>query len=353
MFEMKLFLWGVVGLWAACATLPARGDERTASSAGLVVDRSAIDFGTLARFEARERLLRVTNHGSAPLILLGSDSDCSCLTSETLRRALPPGEATDWRVSVTTCDYVGEVRRSVWLMTDRADAPRTRVAVRYHVVPEVYAEPDLVALGLLGDESLDAAIEIRTFARRPIRLLAVGCDSPYVEVELASDRVSAGAPAKLRVKIHTPVPEGRYRPVIWVETDSEDVPRLRIPLYGESVRGLSSDRREVVFEAVPLGSQETRSVELTWAPPVRVAGLWTSNESVEIQKSERRAGGWVLVLGNNPKLPLGIFRGFLIVEVDDGQARKIRIPFRGRVVGPQVEDAGSKTVARNANAADD
>ena len=59
----------------------------------------------------------------------------------------------------------------------------------------------------------------------------------------------------MRVHVHAPVPEGRFRPLVWVETDSAEAPRLRIPLYGESIRGLRCDQREIVFDAVPLGTR--------------------------------------------------------------------------------------------------
>jgi hypothetical protein len=311
----------------------------TASGPVLKVDQRVVDFGVVPREASRERVLHVRNHGARPVRLLATDADCTCLFSELSADRLEPGAAAEWRVTLETCDYTGEVRRHVWLDSDDPDRPRLKVPVRYRVVEELFTEPSFVPLGLIVDDPLELVVPVKTADDQTVELLSASCTDPYVEVLIEADQVTRQEPGRLRVRVHGPVPEGRFRPVIWVDTTSAAVPRLRIPAYGESLAGLRCDCRAAAFGEIPLGTSGTSTVIFSWEPGVRVGGIRTSNETVDVTAIDRDDSQAVVTLKSSARLELGEFRGFLIVEVNNGQARKVRLPYRGRIVEPAASVA--------------
>jgi hypothetical protein len=312
---------------------PQSSDElRGPSASRLSVEKAAIDFGTVPRDATRERKLLIRNRADRSVRLSDTESNCVCLSSEVGLEQLEAGQATEWRIVLNTCDYVGEVRRHVWLQAATPGSQRLKVSVRYRVVPELFTEPEFLPLGLIGDEPVECTLEIRTVADGPFYLGRAACDDPQVEVTVEEPTVTSAEPGRIRVLVYPPIPKGRFRPTITLDTTSAAVPLLRVPVYGESIVGIACDRREVVFDGVPLGASRTRQVTLTPAPEMRVRAIRVSNQSLEVAQIQRGADRIVLTLRNSSKLPLGAFRGFLILEVDNGQGRKIKLPFRGRVI---------------------
>ena len=334
-----------VGLWLLLAGTQPVDEPGQAVSGGLRTDRAAIDFGTVPRFATRSAQVSLRNDAGRAVQIKNTDSNCSCLASEVGTRRLGPGERTAWQVLLDTCDYVGEVRRHVWINSDAADRPRLKIPIRYRVVPELFSEPRFVALGLIGDEPVEAVVEIRTLGAQPFYLGQAASDDPLVEAIVEEALVTRDRPGSVRIRVYGPVPDGRYRPAVLLETTSEAVPSLRIPLFGESLRGLRCDRREIVFAEVPSGTSRTRRIKLDVNSGLGVGAIRPSNESVEVAAIQRGPDSVVVELRNNAKLPLGEFRGFLILEVDGGQSRKVKLPFRGRVI-----EAGSARLSENPHA---
>lgn len=318
---------------ALCAA-PGEDAEPPCPGLRVVLDTPAIDFGIVAAGSGHERVVRISNLTGLSITLLSTDSDCTCLSASMASRALAPGERTQWRVVLDTCDYLGEVRRHVWLKTDHPESTRLKLPVRYRVVPELFTEPGFVSLGLPGSKLIEAEIAVRTLSEQPIHLMAAACSDPGVVVDLPDEPVTRTRPARVRIRVYAPLPEGRFQSTVFVETTSAEVPRLRIPLLGESVAGLDCDRREVVFDAVRLGTSCTQTVTFSRDPDVRVGAVRTSNEALDVQAVRREAGRVAVILRSNVHLPLGSFRGYLILEVNNGRARKIKLPYHGRVVEP-------------------
>ena len=336
-----MLVWGavVVCLYAARADEPPPD-----TTTGVTLSAAGLDFGTVAPQSCHQRSLQVVNLTKCPVRLLDSDADCDCLCGTLDMTALEPGAQTRWQITLNTCDYLGEARRFAWVQTDHAQHRLLKLPVRYRVVPEVFAEPEFVSLGLLGSDEVAVEVQVRTLGEEPVHLLQATCSTPGVFVDLLDEQVSSTLPATVHISVCPPVPEGSFRPTVFVESDSAAVPRLRIPLLGESVRGLRADRRALVFEQVPLGTSQTQRLTLTHDPGVHVGGARTVDDAVDVQSVEREGEKVVITLRTSPRLPLGTFRGMLILEVNNGTARKLKLPYCGQVVVPTSEINTEKTM---------
>jgi hypothetical protein len=315
--------------------VPAADEPRPSQAAGLQVDRAAIDFGSVPRLATREARIQLRNDGNSPVRIESTDSDCTCLHSDLAVRQLEPGTTADWKIVLNTCDYVGEVRRHVWLDCDAPDARRLQVAVRYQVVPELFIEPEFVALGLIGDEPIESVVEVKTLSEQPFYLGKATCDDPRVEAVVADPEVTRTEPGRILLRVNPPVPVGRYRPAVWLETTSLEIPKLRIPLYGESIQGIRSTCREVSFGEVPFAVQKTQRVSFLVDAGVSIGGIRIADRSAEVASIERGPERTDVTLRTSRKLPLGEFRGFLILEVNNGGNHKIKLPYRGRVIAAE------------------
>jgi len=188
------------------------------------------------------------------------------------------------------------------------------------VVPEIHPAPEVVALGLLADEPVEARVELRTAGSGTFWLLAATCDDARVEITIEHPEVNAETPGRLLVRVPASTPVGPYRALLWVATDSEEVPRVRIPLLGESILGVRSDLREVCFGDVPLGESKSVALTITHDANVRIGEARSSLESVRVQNVARATDRTTIRFVSDPDLPLGFFDGHVALRVSPSAA---------------------------------
>ena len=81
-------------LWLAANTLTAQ--EIPASYA---FDRTTHDYGKLKSNQTGTAVFKLTNRGSAPLILLDVKVTCNCVKIDWPRQPIPPGQSADLTVT--------------------------------------------------------------------------------------------------------------------------------------------------------------------------------------------------------------------------------------------------------------
>jgi hypothetical protein len=196
----------------------------------------------------------------------------------------------------------------------------------------VYPEPGMVAMGLIGDESVEQEVEIRAAEDEQVLLVAARSKDGLVEAEILQPVVSANQPGRIRVRVQGPVPEGPLHGVVLVETSHPTCPEVRISVFGEGLHGIRSDVREVVFGAVPFRATQKQTVVVTCDADVQVRSVRASSPSVAVEEVRREGERVIVTVRTQPDLPLGGFRGCLLLEVGSGPVRKVKLPFRGQVV---------------------
>lgn len=310
-----------------------------------LLDRPALDLGTLARQARRTAVVRLSNPQSRPFLLQGTEADCVCLQSAVPILLLEPGQTVAWNITLETCEAMGEVRRSVWLNTD---SEPIRLPVRYQVVPELFVEPNFVSLGLLGDAPVETVFQVKTLEAEPILLLNATCDDPNIDIQILRETVTSEKPGQVWIRAQPRGQDESFCATLWLETSCPELPRLRVPLIGEAVTGLRADVRLVRFEDVPLRTAQTQTVTFDGAPGVRIGGIRTSDDAVDAVSAQRAGDQVIVTLRTNPRRPLGTFQGQLLLEVQqNGQNRRIGLPYWGHVTEAPSKPAAARSASPN------
>lgn len=298
---------------------------------GLTTSVRAIDFGDVPGDAVRTRTIEIVNHRSEAISVSRVDADCTCLSGLLPLCSLAPGGRADFTLTLNTCDYVGEVRRTVWLEHDGARL--CAIPVRYRVVPPLYADPGFTSLGWIGDGEREATVEIRSTSDLPARLLDVTTSTEDVTAVVLSHTVTRGTPGRIQVTVRGSGLAEPLQATLFVHTDSSAVPVLRIPVHGELAAPLTAGVNVADFGAVALGTES--SIELRLAGVAAVRGIRAAGEAVEIADVSRDTAECRVRLRLRPRELLGTFQGFISVDtVAAGESRTLRLPFLGRIVEP-------------------
>lgn len=316
-------------LLAHLATLPH-------DQAALEIVPPVLDFGTVLRDAELQRRVRLTNRGTRELVFDAVDSDCVCLRGCPNLRSLAPGASCDWPITLHSCDYVGEVRRSVSIASG---ARRWLIPTRYRVVEPLIAQPATAGLGIVAlDESEEQVTRVllHTAGAQPIRLLGVQVSDPQrIAAELSADRLTNAAPVEVLIRLLPPFSSGTFEAAVVIHSDQPDMPALRIPVLAECVHGARGDRGTIAFEPVPFGQRRSARFTISTKPAVEVRDVRSASDCVAIAGVQRAPAQTVIELRTQPNLPLGEFQSQLLVELfESGTSRRVRVPIRGQVVEP-------------------
>ena len=185
---------------------------------------------------------------------------------------------------------------------------------------------------MIGERRVEVIVDIHTCRNGSGLIRRAWSDNALIDVEVVKHALSPENPARIRIEVSA-MPKGRFRAHVWVETDLPESPRLKIPVFGESVRGLSCDHGLIDFESFRRGEPRPLIVNLSHEPFVAIGGVRPSNDAVSVRQINRSEDGLRITLAASWRLPLGIFDGYLILEANcGGKARKIKLPYRGRVI---------------------
>lgn len=303
-----------------------------AKPGAISVSAAAIDFGDVPRDAVRVRTVELVNRGGTPIALGRTDADCTCLSGVLSEGNLEAGARRTWTITLSTCDYVGEVRRSVWLVHDGNRL--CTLPVRYRVVPPIYPEPAFASVGWLAHDDGQGSVEIRSVSGSPARILDVTSSSDDVVACVEQGVITPDAPGTIRVQfIEAGLPPGPIKATVTVHTDSADVPTIRIPVHGESGAPITLAGTAAQFGAVALNSGAKVSIALRGDGEVR--GVRCSGDVLEVAEITRRPSEATVRLRVRDREPLGTFQGFVTFDtMAGGESRTLRLPYWGRIVEP-------------------
>lgn len=344
-----ILAWLSTGLACAVALPEGRPVGRDPPSVSACVQ--ALDFGDLPRGARQVRT--VLADLAADWTALAFGADCTCLSGALVESGSVAGQPQSVCVTLETCDYIGEVRRRIWLGYAGTDRVVWSLPVRYRVVPEVFADPPVLSFGIVDSDRSDgeaAEIAVATAGLERIEIVAVTCDAVWATATIERESIEIGKPGRIRITLDTVGLDRPLQASLLVATTSPEVPVLRIPLLGEVTNRIRPQRDDLDFGAVGLGSSEVRELQLELSPGTSVRDMRPTNEAIDVFAVTRTADSIVVRMRSSSQLPLGSFNGMLLLELGDAPARRMRLPYRGQVIEPRTPSIGSASNSQEANA---
>ncbi|MDD2460145.1 MAG: DUF1573 domain-containing protein [Kiritimatiellia bacterium] len=214
-------------------------------------------LGVFRDSESPSAAFTVRNAGGGPLKITRVMKTCGCAGAEADRDTLAPGDSTTVRVTVEPYSLEGAFSKSVFVLTDAADAQPLRLTVTGECVPLFSVRPSksVDAGRLPNGASWEGAFELAASAPSALGAPAVTSDCPAavsVETQAGStaERPRWRVPVKLcaptngsfRCLIQIPVLAPTNRPSLTLEVAGRAgselfaVPAaLAVPVSGETV----------------------------------------------------------------------------------------------------------------------
>jgi hypothetical protein len=144
---------------------------------------------------------------------------------------LPEGEGRQWVVEmVLSADApIGPMADYVTLTTNNPEMSVMRIPVSGFVRPILAVSPPFADFGTRElTRPIIASVEVKNFSDKTISLISATADLPQLEVEIEPDDTDH----YVIIRLSPGLPKGDFSGMVTVETDSPDVPVLKIEVKG-------------------------------------------------------------------------------------------------------------------------
>ena len=217
---------------------------------------SSHDFGRLNRGDKVRHEFKFQNQSKNPVKILATHTGCGCAVVDVPKKAFQPGETGALLIELDTTDHVGEMIKTVLVVTDESVIADRVLTIRAKVNQEVWADPPVVDFGeVMRGASVSYTIKINS-----------NSGSKVTRIEFDQQRFSAvlndGEQQTVEIHAKTTLPTGKVKSQLWAYTNNRSQQKFKIPLLLNVVGHVLVDRKEVDFGSIKYGSRKSFIVNL-------------------------------------------------------------------------------------------
>jgi hypothetical protein len=321
--------------FVVAAALLAGGPAVGASWAEkLFEDELYKEFGSVPRGPELTHHFRIKNTTRGPVIISNVRVSCGrCSSASALRTRLDPGEETAVVAKLYTSQFEGI--KTIWLFVQFSEPQfdEVRLWMQADSRNDVNVTPDSFAFGSIKRGSAQESTTTLVFyGNAQAEVTGVESESNYIQpkAELVS-REGPQVTYKLTAKLRSDVPVGKWFSDVWVKTNLNVMPRVRVPLTVEVEAALQISPAVVSFGEVGPGATATRKVIVRGVKPFRITSLKGADREIEVQAgSDDRRGVHVLTVTLKAE-KAGTIKKTIQVTTDLPEDHEIAFEVKGQV----------------------
>ncbi|MBL9089335.1 MAG: DUF1573 domain-containing protein [Planctomycetia bacterium] len=273
-------------LLVVVATLPRRARAEDAPATGappagapvaaprVTFDREAHDFGPSAQEQELRADFRLTNAGTAPLVVKNVRADCGCAGGAVDATELAPGATTTIRVLFRTLTMSGTLHKRIMVDTNDPARPTAELKLKADVFQGIVLAPARFFFGDVAagsKPSTSMRVVYREGYGTPFKLTGVEAPNLDVAVEPKPCDDAGWHGYELTATFKSPPKVGTVSGVVIVRTDDPKYPRFTVPVQAFVSGKIWLDRRSISLGIVPAGrGRETAVIARAFGPGVEL-----------------------------------------------------------------------------------
>lgn len=296
-----------------------------------------VNFGSVYRGEQLQAKFPFQNTGTAPLKIHGVHAACGCTAVEEAKgNTYLPGESGEVIVTFDTTSFVGNISKSVSVMTNEKHLPDRTLTVQASIKSELEAVPPLVDFGdVLATEGAKKSLTIKAIGDQKFKITDVDFNDRLLEVQI----VEENDVWILHVDLKPKLGPGFVKDTILVSNSSTQLPKLPIPVRANIIGNIVFAPNYLEFGAIERESYSKRSITVSGTNEfeIKKAGveLLVNGEpvksgaeliNVEVIPHEKHKRLLAIKLSNANKYS-GSVHGRLLFNTSDPKQEKLAVDF--------------------------
>src|SRR6266542_2795770 len=266
-----MFRYSLVFVAGLCAAAPTPA----ASWADQMFQELSKDFGSVPRGPTLQHSFPLRNNTGSAVQIANVRVSCSCTTAYAVKTFLQPGEETTIAVSMDTTRFTGVKTVTLYVLFDQPHGDEVRLWIRANARDDVSITPDTLAFGQISRGNTPTATTRVTFlGNGSTQIVDTQAESNYVQPSVRElQRQGSEAVYEVTAKLRADAPVGKWYTDIWLRTNDESIPRVRVPLTVEIESSLSVNPPAVTLGEVKLGGETERKVIVRGIKPFKITAV--------------------------------------------------------------------------------
>jgi hypothetical protein len=308
----------------------------------LFVENQKFEFGTTLQGNEVIAEMTVANRGNSTL-LLAAKGDCSCIGADVVGE-LKPGATARLRGKYKTMELEGEVLHYVIVESNDPERPLVKIPSR------IFVKPRLTPVFPISDV-IDLTEELKPFdiyvhseeQPRPniVKAMMGGVDMPVTFVDFEgtiTDFKKQGAKRSIKGYKFTVNPEklkgmpvyGRLQSTLFVRTDSEIMPVLRVPIYIQKGIVASPDS---LYLGSPVGPVDVTINLSRPGRPYKILKMSAESKHITAKIAKTiDAGEYLIRIYYDGKALEHKIKTTLTIETDDPKQPFVKVPIESSLL---------------------
>jgi hypothetical protein len=266
------------------AALWAAGSAPAATWADSLFEELSKDFGSVPRGPLQTHSFRVVNNTKGVVSISNVRVSCGCTSAQALKTFLNPGEETAIVAQMDTNRFLGPRTVTIFVQFDRPRFEEVRLWIRANSRTDFAVTPDVLALGSIKrGTSPSGGVDV-IFYGTSAHIVDVHSESNYIKPTVSEVRRGVTDSAyRLTAKLRSDAPVGKWYTDIWLKTDSDAMPQIRVPLTVEIESALSLSPEAVALGQVRANAESERRVIVRGVKPLRITGFAGTDDKVSVR----------------------------------------------------------------------
>jgi len=311
-------------------------------SAGVLkFEEYAKDFGEVNRGEILKHEFKFRNDGTGPILIQGVHSSCGCTAAEVdVGKTYQPGDGGVVKVSFDTADFMGDVAKSVMVITNETGVVAKTLTLKAAVRTEVALNPPLLNFGQIpAGQTKEMVAEIRKSPSVPdLRVSIEKYDSKILDINVFEQDEKWLVKASLKPGLVS----GFYKDDVVLRTTAKYQQTIKVPVRANLTGAIVAAPAYLEFGALSKQAVSRRTIKLKSRSEIAV-----KNSSIELKVNgqKRNAGSDVPIAlkvvsesgveqvieveMTNKSNDSGSVHGKITFAVDDPYQKEVSVDFYG------------------------
>lgn len=330
----------------AVLTPPAQSpstEETAPKNPKIRFDQPDYDFGEVEAGEEVEHTFSFENAGDGTLSINKVRTSCGCTGALITDKEVPPGGTGEIEATFLTKGFQGSVKKSLTVESNDPQNRLVRLTIGGEVVSEVTVEPRYLNWDMIreGEPPRPIRLTIRFLEGRGLRLEKVRSEGPYVVLAKESESENK---VIYSVSLAKNLPTGRITGRLTIRTNSERVPEVHVPFYGQVQGRVKVIPHLLSLGKISPGEAPTRHLSLTKTgkQDFSVQKVKTTTTAIATEIIEEKGGARYRIKvtytpGSEAK---GRISERITIFVNDGEESFLEVPLYGTVDQGAEKPAG-------------
>jgi Protein of unknown function (DUF1573) len=263
------------------------GTASASNWADSMFDELSRDFGSVPRGPTLTHPFRIVNKTNAPLHISSVRVSRGCTSAQAMQTTLAPGQETAIVIQMDTRRFVGSKNVTIFVQFDQPRFDEVRLWAQANSRDDVSVLPEALSFGKIKrGTAASTSATVSFLGNQNWQITGATCDSNYVQTGYELIRRENGEVAyKVTATMRADAPAGKWFTDVWLQTNNQSSPKIRVPLTVEIEAPLTVSPMTVGLGEVKAGKIAERKVIVRGVQAFRILSVRGTDKELSVHDS--------------------------------------------------------------------